>query len=99
MLREIELSSSEKKRLAVNIINAYKYSKEGRIEGRAKLFEVLLTDRSRGNGHSLEQKRFHVNIRKPFKMDCEAWVAQRDYGVSSLEVFRRFLDKVICSLI
>lgn len=47
-------------------------------EGRAKLFSVVPTDRNRSKRHKLKQRRFHLNIRKHFFLNCEGnWVLEQ----------------------
>ena len=48
------------------IINAYKYLKGGCWEDGAKLFSVVPSDRTRGNGHNLKHRKFCLNLRKNF---------------------------------
>ena len=44
----------------------YKHLKGGNEEERARLFSVVPTDRTRGNGRKLKTRKFHLNIRKHF---------------------------------
>ncbi|KAK4830764.1 hypothetical protein QYF61_013253 [Mycteria americana] len=56
----------EEKAWGRDLINVYKYLKGGCKDDKASLFSVLLSDRTRGNGHKLKHKRFCLNMRKHF---------------------------------
>ena len=63
-LRAVGLVSLEKGRLRRDLPNAYKYPAGGSQVDGARLFSVVPSNRTRGNGH--KHRKLYTNTRKNF---------------------------------
>ncbi|XP_053250915.1 uncharacterized protein LOC128416878 [Podarcis raffonei] len=95
-LRELGMFSLEKRRLRGDMIAMFKYIKGCHIEEGERLFSAAPEKRTRSNGSKLQERRFHLNIRKNFLTvrAVRQWnLLPRSVVASpSLEVFKQRLD-------
>ena len=96
-LRELGLFSLEKRRLRGDLRNDHKYLQGGGQEDGARLCSVVPSDRTRGNGHKLKQRKFQLKMMKNFftLRVTEHWKRLPRWVSPSLEIFKTHLDVIL----
>ena len=91
----LPLETSIWRRVRMNLISVCKYLKGECKEERARLLSVVPSDRTRGNGHKLEHRKFCLKARKysiAVKLKEHWHRLLRGCGISCLEIFKSSLD-------
>jgi len=102
-LRELGLSSLEKRRLRRDVISAFQYLKWAYKETGQALFSRAVSDRTRHNGFKLKEDRFILNMGKKFftVRVVRHWhrLPREVLNAPSLEVFKARLDGALSNLV
>lgn len=101
-LRKFSLLSLGKKWLRENLTNTDKYPKGGCQENEARLFPVVPSDLTRGNGHKQEHRKLHLSMSENFfsvglTEHCNRLLREA-VEFPSMEMLDFHLDITLCTL-
>ena len=72
----------------------------GRQRDTTNLFGVVCVDRTKGNGHKCEHRKFSTTMQKNFFTVMERWNRlPRGVVESPLEILKTHLDTYLCNLL